>query len=263
MTVITLTTDFGLRNGFVGVMKGVIYAIAPEAKIVDISHAIAPQDVHEGAFTLRRAVAFFPPGTVHIYVVDPGVGTQRRALAAHLGDHYFVGPDNGLLTPLIEEAEQNQKSIEFIHLDNPKYWLPKISRTFHGRDIFAPSAAHLASGVPLKELGTPFEDPARMQLPHPEKTDQGWTAHITVIDVFGNLTTDLPASMLQGRTDVLCRVRDAEVQGIVASYGHKQPGDLVAVIDSEDYLEIALVNGSAAQKIGAKVGDRVEVIYQD
>src|ERR1051325_320862 len=129
MTVITLTTDFGLRNGFVGVMKGVISGIAPQVEIVDISHTIAPQDVQEGAFTLRRAVPFFPPGTVHVYVVDPGVGTQRRALAARLGDHYFVGPDNGLLTPLIESAEQNNQSIEFIHLSNPKYWLPDRKST--------------------------------------------------------------------------------------------------------------------------------------
>src|SRR5690349_21794857 len=146
MTVITLTTDFGLRNGFVGIMKGVIYRIAPQVEIVDISHGIAPQDVHEGAYTLWRAVPFFPPSTIHVYVVDPGVGTQRRALAARLGEHYFVGPDNGLLTPLIEEAERNHQPIEFIHLNNPKYWLPKISRTFHGRDIFAPTAAHLATG---------------------------------------------------------------------------------------------------------------------
>jgi S-adenosylmethionine hydrolase len=263
MTVITLTTDFGLRNGFVGIMKGVIYGIAPQVEIVDISHAIAPQDVHEGAFTLWRAVPFFPAGTVHVYVVDPGVGTQRRALAAHLGDYYFVGPDNGLLTPLIEEAERNNKPIEFIHLNNPKYWLPKISRTFHGRDIFAPSAAHFASGVSLKELGTPFHDPVRMELPRPEKMENGWIAHITVIDIFGNLTTDLPASTLQGRTEVLFRVRGAEVQGIVESYGHKQTGQLVAVIDSEDYLEIAVVNGSAAQQLGAEVGNTVEVIYQD
>ncbi|HLO31953.1 MAG TPA: SAM-dependent chlorinase/fluorinase [Anaerolineales bacterium] len=262
MTVITLATDFGLRNGFVGIMKGVIYRIAPQVKIVDISHAIAPQDVHEGAFTLWRAVPFFPSGTVHIYVVDPGVGTKRRPLAARLGDQYFVGPDNGLLTPLIEEAEQNQKTIEFIHLNNQKYWLPKISRTFHGRDIFAPSGAHLANGVPWSELGMPFHDPVRMQLPRPEKKDNGWIAHITVIDVFGNLTTDLPVSALQGRTGVSFRLRGAEVRGIAESYGHKQSGELVAVVDSEDFLEIALVNGSAAEKLDAKVGDVVEVIIE-
>jgi hypothetical protein len=262
MTVVTLTTDFGIRDGFVGILKGVIYGIAPQVEIVDISHSIAPQAVREGAFTLRRAAPFFPSGTVHVYVVDPGVGTQRRPLAARLGDHYFVGPDNGMLTPLIEEAERNKKAVEFVHLNNPKYWLPKVSRTFHGRDIFAPVGAHLAQGIPLSELGTPFNDPVRMELPRPVKTENGWSAHVTVIDVFGNLTTDLPASALQGRTDILVRLRGVEVHGITQSYGHKQPGDLIALVDSEDYLEIALVNGNAAQKLGANVGDTVEVIYR-
>ena len=187
-------------------MKGVIYGIAPQAKIVDISHKIAAQDIHEGAYILARAVPYFPQGTIHIYVVDPGVGTQRRPLTARLGEYYFVGPDNGLLTPLIEDAEQNKQPVEFFHLDKPTYWLPKISRTFHGRDIFAPVAAHLANGVALSKLGTPFDDPVRLELTRPEKTDRGWIAHITVIDVFGNLTTDLPASALQGRTDVLFRL---------------------------------------------------------
>lgn len=261
MTVITLTTDFGVRNGFAGIMKGVIYSIAPFVQIVDISHTIAPQDIHEGAYTLWRAVPFFPKGTVHVYVVDPGVGTQRRPLAARLGEYFFVGPDNGLLTPLIEDSERNKGSIEFVHLDKPKFWLPKISRTFHGRDIFAPVGAHLVNGVPLSELGTAFDDPIRIELTHPEITENGWIAHITVIDVFGNLTTDLPASALQGRTNILFRLRGTEVDGVAESYGHKQAGDLVAVVDSEDYIEIAVVNGSAARELGAKVGDLVEVIY--
>lgn len=262
MTVVTLTTDFGIRDGFVGILKGVIYGIAPEVNIVDISHGVAPQDIREGAFILWRAASFFPTGTVHVYVVDPGVGTKRRPLAARLGEYFYVGPDNGLLTPLIEDAERTKQVIEFVHLDRPKYWLPKVSRTFHGRDIFAPVAAHLANGVPLSELGTPFDDPLHMELSYPEKTDWGWIAHITVIDTFGNLTTDLPYSALRGRTDVLFRLRGAEVEGNVEAYGHKQSGELVAVVDSEDYIEIALVNGSAAQKLGAKVGDSVEMIYK-
>jgi S-adenosyl-L-methionine hydrolase (adenosine-forming) len=263
VTIITLTTDFGIRNGFVGTMKGVIHGIAPNTHIVDISHTIAAQDIREGAYTLWRAAPFFPQETIHIYVVDPGVGTKRRPLAARLGDHYFVGPDNGLLTPLIEDAERNQQSIEFVYLDNPKFWLPKISRTFHGRDIFSPIGAHLANGISLSMLGTPFNDPVRIELTRPEKTDSGWIAHITVIDIFGNLTTDLPASALQSRTHLLFCLRGAEVDGITESYGHKKPDDLIAVVDSEDYIEIAVVNGDAAQKLGAKVGHVVEVVYKD
>ncbi len=262
MTIITLTTDFGLRDGFVGIMKGVIYDIAPQAKIVDISHSVAPQNIQEGALILGRAVPFFPAGTVHVFVVDPGVGTQRRPLAAQLGEHIFVGPDNGMLTPLIDAAERNGGPVEFAHLNNPKYWLPRVSRTFHGRDVFAPVSAHLANGVSLAALGPRFIDPIRIELPHPIKTDTGWIAHITGIDIFGNLTTDLPASAFQNQTDILFRLRGCEVDGIVKSYGHKQPGDLIALVDSEDYLEIAVVNGSATQKLGALVGDIVEVIYR-
>ena len=263
MTVLSITTDFGITNGFVGVMKGVIYDIAPDVKIVDISHLISAQNVLEGAYAMWRAVPFFPPGSVHVGVVDPGVGTKRRPIGARLGDQYFIAPDNGLLTPLILDAEQNGDQMEFVHLDNPKYWLPKVSNTFHGRDIFAPTGAHLAAGVPLRELGTPITDPIRLDMPRPEKTETGWLAHVTIIDIFGNLTTDLPAEALKGRYDVLIRIRDREINGIIESYGHREVGDLVAVVDSEYYIEIAVVNGSAAKTLGAQVGDVVEVIYQD
>jgi S-adenosylmethionine hydrolase len=263
MTVLSITTDFGLTNGFVGVMKGVIYSIAPDVKIVDISHLISAQNVLEGAYTLWRAVPFFPPGSVHVGVVDPGVGTVRRPIGARLGDQYFIAPDNGLLTPLILDAERNGKPMEFICLDNSKYWLPKISNTFHGRDIFAPTGAHLAAGVSLKELGTPITDPILLDMPHPEKTVNGWRAHITIVDIFGNLATDLPADAFEGQPNVLIRIHEREIDGIVESYGHRKAGDLVALVDSEYHLEIAVVNGSAARILGAKIGDVVEVILRD
>ena len=263
MTVLSITTDFGITNGFVGVMKGVIYGIAPDAKIIDISHLISAQSVLEGAYAMWRAVPFFPPGSVHVGVVDPGVGTKRRPIGARLGDQYFIVPDNGLLTPLILDAERNGDSIEFVHLDNPKYWLPKISNTFHGRDIFAPTGAHLAAGVPLSELGTPITDPIRLDMPRPEKTKNGWLAHVTIVDIFGNLTTDLPAAALEGRRDVLIKIQGREIDGIIESYGHREVGDLVAVVDSEYYIEIAEVNGSAARTLRSQIGNIVEIIYQD
>jgi len=263
MTVLSITTDFGITNGFVGVMKGVIYGIAPDVKIVDISQLISAQNVLEGAYTMWRAVPFFPPGSVHVGVVDPGVGTKRRPVGARLGDQLFIVPDNGLLTPLILDAERDGRTVEFVHLDNRKYWLPKVSNTFHGRDIFAPTGAYLAAGVSLSEMGTPITDPIRLDIPRPEKSENGWRAHVTIIDIFGNLTTDLPAEALDGRRDVLVRVHDHEIDGIVDSYGHRVIGDLVAVVDSEYYIEVAVVNGSAAQKLGAQVGDVVEVIYRD
>ena len=263
MTVLSITTDFGITNGFVGVMKGVIYGIAPDVRIVDISQLISAQNVLEGAYAMWRAVPFFPPGSVHVGVVDPGVGTKRRPIGAHLGDQYFIVPDNGLLTPLILDAERDGEVVEFVHLDNPKYWLPKVSNTFHGRDIFAPTGAHLAVGVPLSEMGTPITDPIRLDLPRPEKIDTGWLAHVTIIDIFGNLTTDLPAEVLGDHRDVLIRVRGHEINGIIDSYGHREIGDLVAVVDSEYYVEVAVVNGSAAKRLGAQVGDVVDVVYRD
>ena len=152
MPTLTLTTDFGIKDGFVGTMKGVIWSICPAVQIADISHTIAPQNVLEGAFALWRAYSFFPAGSVHVAVIDPGVGTQRRPMAARMGANYFVGPDNGLFTPIYEDAEKKGWPLEIVHLTNGKYFLPEVSRTFHGRDIFAPVGAALAKGVPLAEL---------------------------------------------------------------------------------------------------------------
>jgi S-adenosylmethionine hydrolase len=258
--VISLTTDFGSQDGFVGTLKGAIWSICPAAQIADISHAITPQNVLQGALTLGRAYPFFPNGTVHVAVVDPGVGTSRRPIAACLGKHFFVGPDNGLFTPAFEQAEKNGWPLEVVHLTNERFWLPAVSHTFHGRDIFAPVAAHLARGVPFTDLGPALSDPVRIALPKPEKIPGGWRAHVTIVDIFGNCTLDLPAAFLAGRPDPLFRLRGREVRGLVDSYGHRQSGELIALVDSENYIEIALVNGSAAALTGARVGDEVEVV---
>jgi S-adenosylmethionine hydrolase len=257
--IITLTTDFGLKDGFVGTLKGVIWSICPSARIADISHAITPQNVLEAAYMLARAWLFFPPSTVHLAVVDPSVGTARRPLAACLGAHFFVGPDNGLFTPMFAEAEKNGWLCEIVHLTNEKYFLAEISRTFHGRDIFAPVAAHLANGIPLEHLGPAITDPVRLSMPQPEKTSTGWRAHVTGVDVFGNLTTDLPALAIAEHAHVTFQLGGWVVRGLVASYGQSQPGELIALLDSENYLELAIVNGSAAQMTGARVGDIVDV----
>jgi S-adenosylmethionine hydrolase len=262
MPIITITTDFGNKDGFVGTLKGVIWGICPGAQVADISHEITHQNILEGAFALWRAYSFFPSGTVHIAVVDPGVGTKRHPIAARLGGHTFVGPDNGIFTPMYEDAEQYGLTMDIVYLVNEKYWLPNVSHTFHGRDIFAPVAAHLANGVSLSDLGPALRDPVRIKLPKPEKTAKGWRAHITVIDVFGNCTTDLSASEIVGKKNPVFRVCGHEVRGLVQSYGHKKPGELVALVDSEDFVEIAVVNGSAAKVLGAQVSDVVEVLLK-
>ena len=261
MAIITITTDFGQKDGFVGTMKGVIWGIAPEAQIADITHEVPPQDILTGAIALWRAAPYFPKGTIHIAVVDPGVGTHRRPMAACIGNHYFVGPDNGLFTPLMTDAWKSGREMTFIHLDQPKYWLRDVSHTFHGRDIFSPVAAYLAIGVPLEELGTPFSDPVELEIPQPEKLTNGWRAHIRVIDVFGNLTTDLPASWLTTRDGLHIRIAGHEIDGLIDSYGHRTPGELVSLVDSEGYVEVAVVNGNAAKTLNAKLGDPVEVVY--
>ncbi len=263
MTVISLTTDFGNLNGFVGTLKGVIWSIAPGAQIADITHDIPPQDVRQGAVALWRAAPFFPPGSVHIAVVDPGVGTQRRPIGARFGNQFFIAPDNGLLTPMLEDAEAAGKSVQVVCLDQARFWLPNVSHTFHGRDIFAPCGAHLASGVALSELGTPVTDIVRKPLPKPEQTDSGFRAHILLADVFGNLTTDLPARQVKDRERVTFTIRGRTIAGLVPSYGHKQAGDLVALEDSEGYIEIAVVNGSAKNALSAQVDDIVEVRLND
>jgi S-adenosylmethionine hydrolase len=260
LPILTLTTDFGTKDGFAGTLKGVIWSICPTAKIADISHEISPQNVLEGAFTFWRAYSFFPVGTVHIVVVDPGVGTSRRPMAAQVGKQTFVGPDNGLFTPVYEDAKKNGLQVEIVHLTNTKYFLPEVSHTFHGRDIFAPVAAHLANGVPLADMGIPIKDPVWLILPKPEITTGGYRTHITCIDQFGNCTTDLPARMLKGYEQPAFHIRGRVVHGLVDSYGHKNPGELIALVDSENYIEIAIVNGSAAIKLGAQIGDVVDVV---
>lgn len=261
MPIITLTTDFRQKDGFVGTMKGVIWGIAPQAHIADITHEVPPQDVLAGAIALWRAASFFPPATVHVAVVDPGVGTSRRPMAAQIGEYFFVGPDNGLFTPFIAEAEKAGEKRIFVHLDKPEYWLKDVSHTFHGRDIFAPAAAHLAMGVSLEALGSHITNPVRIALPQPEKLTNGWRAHITVLDSFGNLTTDLPASALEKTDGLRIRIAGREIDGLSTSYGQRAPGDLISLVDSEGYVEVAVVNGSAKLTLGAKPGDIVEVIY--
>jgi S-adenosyl-L-methionine hydrolase (adenosine-forming) len=261
MSIITLLTDFGLKDGNVGVMKGVIWKIAPDAQIADLSHLIAPQDVQEGALILSRSVSYFPPGTIHLAVVDPGVGTARRPIAARLGGQFFVLPDNGLITLLLEQAEAASEIVEFVHLDRPQYWLPEVSHVFHGRDIFAPCAAHLANGALLTELGTLMHDPQRLKFPVPTRTDHGLLGEVIHIDHFGNLSTSIRRQHLGEPALLRIRLAGVEVSGLVHTFGERPPGDLVALYGSTGYLIVSVVNGSAAQRLGAKVGDPVEVIW--
>jgi len=261
MTVITLLTDFGDLDGYPGVMKGVIWTIAPQVQIADISHSISPQNVFQGALTLARSAPFFPPGTVHVAVVDPGVGTHRRPLAMKLGEHYFVGPDNGLFTLVLERAELLGVMVDIVHLDQPDYWLPDVSRVFHGRDIFAPVAAHLSSGVSIEILGTPIINPVRLPVPKPVNNGTGLLGQVIHIDHFGNLSSNIHKDLFTQTRAVAVNIKGKTIDGLVSTYGDRLPGSLVALIDSSGYLSISLVNGDASESLHTTIGDPVELLF--
>jgi S-adenosyl-L-methionine hydrolase (adenosine-forming) len=268
MKTITLTTDFGTQDGYAGILKGVIWQIAPDAQVADLSHTVKPQDILGGALVLGRSAPYFPQGTVHLAVVDPGVGTARRALAARLGGCFFVGPDNGLLTLLYRQAERSSApgenaspAIEIVCLDQPRWWRKSLSRSFHGRDIFAPVAAHLANGVALAELGTPIHDPVLQYLPMAQVLDDGWRGQVLHIDHFGNVATNIERKHLAAFSSVQVRIGvEIVARGLVNSFGDAEPGRLVAMIDSDDRLALCVVNGNAARRLGVQVGDVLDVL---
>jgi S-adenosylmethionine hydrolase len=263
LSCITLMTDFGIQDGNVGVMKGVIWRIAPQAQIADLSHMISPQNIPEAALILLRSAPYFPPGAIHLVVVDPGVGTNRRPMAARVGAQYFVGPDNGILTLWLESLAAQDLETRFVELDRSEYWLPEVSHVFHGRDIFAPVAAHLARGVPLEKLGTPFANPVLLNLPQPVRTRSGFTGEIIHMDHFGNLSTNIRQEHLGQSENVTVRLGGVEIHGLVKTFGERSPGELVALYGSTGNLIVSVVNGSAAQRLDTHVGDPVQVEFEE
>jgi len=263
MKLITLLTDFGLRDGYVGVMKGVIWTICPDAHIADLTHTVEPQNIRQGALALALSFPYYPAGTVHVAVVDPGVGTARRPIAARIGEQYFVAPDNGLLSPVLDEAERQGLQVNIVHLNRPQYWLDDISHVFHGRDIFSPAAAHLARGVLLEALGDPITDPMRFSLPVAALIDGGMRGCILLVDNYGNLYSNIPLEALQAYDPAGLRIRIAgqEIKGLLPSFGYGQAGSLVAVHGTYGSLTVAVVNGSAAEFLGAGVDTPLEVDF--
>ena len=255
--IVTLTTDFGIQDTYVGVMKGAILGIAPEARIVDLTHGIRPGDIRSAAFSLAGAIAYFPEHSVHVVVVDPGVGGSRRAIAIETSRSLLVGPDNGVFTL----ALRREPAKHIVHLTHSKFWLPQVSDTFHGRDVFGPVAAHLALGVPLQDLGPEIRDLADAPTPEPAaRPDGALEGEIILIDHFGNCITNIPASLLKGRKSVTFRIRGGRIGGLVRSYSDVAPGSLLAVVGSSGFVEIAVRDGSAAERLGIRVGSEVLVI---
>lgn len=221
-------------------MRGVISAIAPNAVVADATHEIAPGDVSAAAYVLARYARFYPPGTIHVAVVDPGVGSQRRALAARIDQQFYVAPDNGLLTRVLNRAASSR----FVTIDAEAYRRIEVSATFHGRDIFAPAAAWLACGVPLDDLGARIDEPVLLDLPHPQRTRSRVEGVVEYVDHFGNLITNIPASWLDA--GALVAVADREVGILRTTYSDVVPGSALALTGSDGMLEIAVRDGSAS-----------------
>lgn len=258
--VISITTDFGRGDFGVSEMIGVMYSIAGECiRIAELTIEVPPHNILDGAVIMARHTPFFPPGSIHVAVVDPGVGTHRRPIAALLGEQFFVGPDNGLFTLMYQYAVKNGHPVQVVHTSNPRYWNHEVSNIFHGRDIFAPVAAYLARGISLEELGEPVLDPVLLDLPEPQQFKGGWQGMITRIDHFGNLESNIDGAVLQGREAVEVQVGGAVIRGLVKTFGEARPGDLVAMIDSSGVIGVSVVNGSATQKLGVKQGDMFTV----
>ena len=257
---ITLMTDFGTRDQYVAEMKGVILQIAPQANVVDITHQIDPQDVVRAAFVLRQVWNWFPSGTVHVAVVDPGVGSRRRIIAGRYSGQYVVCPDNGLISMVHHELQ-----LEAVHIvENRDYTLSNVSSTFHGRDIMAPVAAHLAGGVPIRSLGPPTNHVEVLRLAAPRPiVGPGLAGEVLCADRFGNLITNISRQALalvyRQRSNAQVYL-DSQCIGPIRTAYHEVPaGQSLAVIGSSEYLEIAVNCGNAAETLAAKRGAKIEV----
>ena len=258
--LITLTTDFGYGSSYVAAMKGVILTINPAAQLVDLAHNIPPQDVRHAAFLLSEASHWFPAGTIHVAVIDPGVGSERRLLYARMEDQIYIAPDNGLLSALA----QRRGPSKIIALENKEFWFPKVSSTFHGRDILAPVAAQLSLGLEPERLGPRVESIVELSWPEPKVTANSIHGEVLSIDGFGNLITNIRGQSLARRDNISplhieCEGRSTE--NFVRTYADRPQGTLVALVGSSGLLELAIVGGSAVNHLGARIGSLIHVSW--
>ena len=265
MSIITLLTDFGMDDEYVGLMKGVILSVNPSVTIVDITHQIDAQDIVEAAFAVHSAYRYFPQGTVHLIVVDPGVGTDRDLLALEMKKQVFIAPDNGVLSLLIKEGPLES----LVRISNPEYFLPSVSRTFHGRDIIAPVGAHIAGGLNLSKLGPEIDVRETVCLDnlHARILENGEiVGRIITIDHFGNLISNIDTEMLAGlyqegeEKKLRIEIGPHVISGLSATYENVASEALLALVGSRGYLEIAVNKGNAGKILNARKGDRVSVI---
>jgi hypothetical protein len=258
--LITLLTDFGRDSPYVAVMKGVILCINPEATLVDLTHSIGPQNVRQGALVLDELARWFPPQTIHVAVVDPGVGSDRRIVYAQIGDGHFLAPDNGLLSRLAQRVHPS--TIRTV--TEAEFWLPAVSATFHGRDIFAPVAARLSLGLAPERLGPPQAELITLDWPEVRVAAGKLEGRIESIDSFGNLISNIPAEKLEGvprGETVTIECDEHQTQGIFSTYSDQPEMTLIALVGSSGKLELAIVGDSAATMLGIRVGTLVNVSW--
>lgn len=253
--IITLTTDFGQAGGYAGAVKGVLLGINPQIKIVDITHEISPFNILEGTLLLNSFYQFFPRGTVHLVVVDPGVGGKRKGILVRTDNYFFVGPDNGVLSFIYDR----EKVREMINLTNSEYFLGKPSSTFHARDIFAPVSAYLSLGVKLGEFGSPTQGCYKFKLPEPVYRKDYLMGEIIYIDRFGNLITSINSDLIRERNKVQISIKNKKINHLSQYYEEEKEGKLLALIGSSNFLEIAVNQGSAQRLLKAKTGDKVKI----
>lgn len=258
--IITLTTDFGPSSRYIGAMKGVILSINPFATIVDLSHAVPARDIRAGAITLAETAPWYPAGTIHVAVIDPGVGSKRRIVYAQIGQHHYIAPDNGLLSRLA----MMERPSKMISVEEPKHWMPAVSRTFHGRDIMSPVAARLSLGLAPEELGPPQPQLVEIPWAEVEQVPNRIEGEVIEVDSFGNLITNITRAMLDGlpnRDGVLVTCEEHETQGIFATFADQPPMTFMAHVGSTGRLELAIVDENASAMLGVKVGAPVRVTW--
>ncbi|MBI4304328.1 MAG: SAM-dependent chlorinase/fluorinase [Chloroflexi bacterium] len=261
--IITLTTDFGLNDAYVAAMKGVILGINPEATLVDICHTIKPQNILEAAFILSTAYPFFPDKTIHVVVVDPGVGTERRAVLLKTPTACFLAPDNGVLSYVLADYSASSKelppALQAVAITKPEFWRSPISSTFHGRDIFAPVAAHLSLGLSATKFGEVITSLTTLPLAKPyREADGSLVGHIIHIDSFGNLSTNIRSpDLAKTGKEITIEVGNRVIRGLSRTYAEGE--QLLALIGSSDYLEVSLKEGSAHASLKVNVGDKVKI----
>jgi S-adenosylmethionine hydrolase len=259
--IITLLTDFGMKDHYVASMKGVILGINPQCTLIDITHKVNPHDIEEGAFLLAKTYSYFPKGTIHLAVVDPGVGGERKPILLVTQNYLFVGPDNGLFTLVAKKEGVKQ----VITLTNKKYFLPQISATFHGRDVFAPVAAHLSSGIPPSDFGEKLDHWVKLDLKEPVVREKKLFGEIVLIDLFGNLISNIDrarlTSFVKGHPFVI-RIGEKAISNIKEGYWGGKKQEAIALFGSGGFLEISINEGNAQRVLKVKKGDPIQISTQ-